>query len=457
MLHSKKIIRIFSDLLAINSSLFIVYSFFYNDWSFIFKQEARITLVLVNLIWFFTLFNANPLYGRFEYIIFKEEIQNVLRNYILHFVFFTIILFFINVPHSQEHIFWFISFYGLLLISLFLGRYLLKILFTHSSRIETLNYVVIGHCKALSAIEKTLSDTHFGKVQYLGYFSKEELEGQKYLGEIDGLYDFLKTTKSNLILYASNEMPFLEMRQLMNYAKLNFIDFKIIPIEIEMFSSGINLEIHNGFPLLSVKNESIARIRNRFFKRGFDIVFSLLVIILILSWLYPIIVFLIRLESKGSALFLQKRIGYKNQPFTCYKFRSMVVHQETNEVTQASKNDQRVTKIGAFIRRTNIDEMPQFFNVFIGNMSVVGPRPHAVAHDIQYKNTMEGYILRHYTMPGITGWAQVNGWRGPTDTDQKIIGRAEHDIWYLRNWSFFLDIKIIWMTLFSSKSKENAF
>lgn len=226
---------------------------------------------------------------------------------------------------------------------------------------------------------------------------------------------------------------------------------------VSTYKSVITMEIHNRLPLLSVKNENVARMRNRVSKRFFDIVFSLFVIIFILSWLYPILGILIKLESKGPILFKQQRIGYKNQPFTCYKFRSMVVHEEDNTVTQASKNDDRITKSGAFIRRTNIDEIPQFFNVLIGNMSVVGPRPHAVAHDIQYQNKMEEYILRHYALPGITGWAQVNGWRGPADTDGKIIERTKHDIWYLQNWTFGLDIKIIWMTLFNKKSKENAF
>jgi exopolysaccharide biosynthesis polyprenyl glycosylphosphotransferase len=215
--------------------------------------------------------------------------------------------------------------------------------------------------------------------------------------------------------------------------------------------------VHNGFPLLSAKNEKITRIRYKLLKRCFDIVFSLLVIVFILSWLYPLIALLIKLESRGPVLFLQKRIGYQNNPFICFKFRSMVVHTETGDVMQASKNDPRLTKIGAFIRRHNIDEMPQFFNVLLGNMSVVGPRPHAVPHDIQYKNTMEDYILRHYAKPGITGWAQVNGWRGPTDTRQKIVGRAEHDIWYIRNWSFLLDLEIILKTIISKQSKLNAY
>ena len=135
----------------------------------------------------------------------------------------------------------------------------------------------------------------------------------------------------------------------------------------------------------------------------------------------------------------------------------MSVRENGDVIQQATQNDSRVTRVGAFLRKSNLDEMPQFFNVLMGDMSIVGPRPHAVSHDIQFTNTAEDYILRHYTKPGITGWAQVNGWRGPTDTDGKIQGRTQYDLWYLHNWSFWLDIKIIFLTVFGSKVRENVF
>lgn len=455
MIHSKKLIRIASDFTALNISLFVTYWLFI-DWA-IERQELRIGIVLVNLLWFSLLLSTNPLYRGIEYLSFKREMKGIFQNYAAHFVLFSLAEMFINTPKSVEYFYWLLSFYATLLGTLILGRFLLKTVFNGYSKTETLKYVVVGYSKALHSIEKALHEEHLGKIQYLGYFSKNNKKGQNYLGEIDHIYDYLKISGSNLILCAPDEMPVSKVEQLMQYAKHNFIDFKVIPLEIEMFTSGIAVEVHNGFPLLSAKNEKITRIRYKLLKRCFDIVFSLFVIVFILSWLYPLIALLIKWESKGPVLFLQKRIGYQNQPFICFKFRSMVVHAERGGVTQASKNDPRLTKIGAFIRRHNIDEMPQFFNVLIGNMSVVGPRPHAVPHDIQYKNTMEDYILRHYAKPGITGWAQVNGWRGPTDTRQKIVGRAEHDIWYIRNWSFLLDLEIIWKTIISKQSKLNAY
>jgi lipopolysaccharide/colanic/teichoic acid biosynthesis glycosyltransferase len=194
-------------------------------------------------------------------------------------------------------------------------------------------------------------------------------------------------------------------------------------------------------------------------KRLFDIVFSFFVIVGVLSWLMPLIALLIKLESKskGSVLFFQNRIGFQGRMFRCIKFRTMMVQENGGIVAQAKRGDARVTKVGAFLRRTNLDEMPQFLNVFLGDMSVVGPRPHAVAHDVEFQQAKEEYILRHYMKPGITGWAQVNGWRGPTDTDQKISGRTEFDLWYVNNGSLLLDIKIVFLTVFGSKSWEEAF
>ncbi len=450
MLHTKKLIRIFIDLLGINLSYFISFYLVFN--SFVQNQDFIALWVIVNLLWFSTLSVANKLYGRFEYTTFRKEIESVINNYILHLIGFSIIYFFL---FKQDYLFHNV-FYVTLALLLPLGRFLLKRFIPRIGGVTTLNYIIIGYCDVLKKVEATINHAHLGRAKYLGSFGMGIPEPYSKIGEVEYIYDYIKDNNVNMILYASNEMGGKEIRKLMNYSLLNFIEFKIIPLEVELLSRGVKMEVHNGYPIISVKDENIARIRNRFLKRIFDIVFSLLVIIFILSWLFPLLSLLIKLESRGPALFSQKRVGHKNNQFLCHKFRSMIVHED-KEVKQATKGDSRITKIGAFMRRTNLDEMPQFFNVLKGNMTVVGPRPHAVSHDIQFQDELKEYILRHYTKPGITGWAQVNGFRGPTDTKEAIEGRTKYDIWYLRNWSFFLDIKIIFLTLFGKKTKENAF
>ncbi|SFP76696.1 putative colanic acid biosysnthesis UDP-glucose lipid carrier transferase [Geopseudomonas sagittaria] len=166
----------------------------------------------------------------------------------------------------------------------------------------------------------------------------------------------------------------------------------------------------------------------------------------------------IKLSSPGPVLFKQYRTGINGQKFKVYKFRSMVVHQESHgEVTQAQRQDPRITRVGAFLRRTSLDELPQFFNVLQGRMSIVGPRPHALAHNEYYKDLVESYMQRHKVKPGITGWAQVNGYRGETDTLDKMQKRVEHDLWYIDNWSLWLDLKIIFLTIFKGFIGKNAY
>ncbi|WP_460428690.1 undecaprenyl-phosphate glucose phosphotransferase [Azotobacter armeniacus] len=166
----------------------------------------------------------------------------------------------------------------------------------------------------------------------------------------------------------------------------------------------------------------------------------------------------VKLTSRGPMLFKQYRTGISGKRFKVYKFRSMVVHQESNgEVPQACRNDARVTPLGAFLRRTSLDELPQFFNVLQGRMSIVGPRPHALVHNEYYKDLVESYMQRHKVKPGITGWAQVSGYRGETDSLEKMRRRVEFDLWYIDNWSLWLDLKIIFLTVFKGFVNKNAY
>jgi putative colanic acid biosysnthesis UDP-glucose lipid carrier transferase len=454
MSPSKKLICIISDFLALNITLIFTYYWFFKGSTFLEYQEKKAILIIANLLWFSIMFYSNRLYGRFEYTTFKAEIRNLFTNYLAHVFLFYLIYIFIFEKDGQ----FLASFYGFLLIMLSFGRLMLKLFIPQFSNDEVLNYVTIGYCDALPKIEKTIREVTVGKINYVGSFGSTAGKYKRYLGPVESIYDFMKTSNVNLVLYASNEMTPAAIRDFMTFAKHNFIDFKMIPMEMELITEGgAKLELHNGFPVLSAKDENIAYIKNRLIKRIFDLIFSSLVIIFILSWLFPLILILIRLESKGTPLFIQDRVGFRGKVFGCLKFRSMRVRENTGKIEQAKRNDRRVTRIGAFLRKTNLDEMPQFFNVFIGTMSVVGPRPHAVPHDLQFKKTADDYILRHYSKPGITGWAQVNGFRGPTDTDGKIIGRTTFDLWYLKNWSFLLDIKIIFLTVFGSKVKQNVF
>lgn len=239
-------------------------------------------------------------------------------------------------------------------------------------------------------------------------------------------------------------------------AEKHCMRLKLVPdIANSSIVNHLKISYMGGFAVLSHRNEPLEEIENRFKKRCFDIVFSSLVIVFILSWLYPIIGLIIKLQSPGPVLFKQLRSGKNNKSFVCYKFRSMKVNEGFR---QATKDDDRITKIGKFLRKTSLDELPQFFNVLKGDMSTIGPRPHVLTMTKEYSQIINQYMVRHFLKSGITGWAQVNGFRGETKDPELMRKRVEYDIWYLENWSMWLDIKIIFKTIIQvAKGDENVY
>ena len=247
---------------------------------------------------------------------------------------------------------------------------------------------------------------------------------------------FIKTAISNEHLY-----------NLIQELDKMTIRVRIIPDFFNFYTKPQNLSFIGDIPLLSLRREPLESLFNRMFKRGFDMIFSFLVIIGVISWIFPILAILIKLESKGPVFFKQRRSGRDNKPFWCYKFRSMYTNKDS-DILKASRSDIRITRIGTFIRKTSIDELPQFFNVLLGNMSIVGPRPHMLSQTINYSTLVDKYMIRHFVKPGITGWAQVNGYRGEITKFEDLEKRVEHDIWYLENWSFLLDVQVILLTVY---------
>jgi putative colanic acid biosynthesis UDP-glucose lipid carrier transferase len=245
--------------------------------------------------------------------------------------------------------------------------------------------------------------------------------------------------------------------ELAKRAESYFIHFKFIPDYRVFVNRNIFIDFLADIPVISLRNHPLENGGNKMKKRIFDIVFSLLVIILLLSWLIPLVAILIKLNSKGPVFFIQERSGKNNEPFKCLKFRTLRMNDEANS-KQVTKGDNRITALGKFLRKSNIDELPQFLNVFMGDMSVVGPRPHMLRHTNDFTDIYKQYMIRHFVKPGVTGWAQVNGFRGVISEDTHLVKRIEHDIWYMENWSISLDLKIIFMTVYNTvKGDENAF
>ncbi|BDD05958.1 undecaprenyl-phosphate glucose phosphotransferase [Aureibacter tunicatorum] len=298
------------------------------------------------------------------------------------------------------------------------------------------------------------------------YFQQYPENGYSFLGffgngnssrDLRELNQYCLDNEINEIYCCTAFVDAKEINRIINFAEDNFIKVKVIPDYRGFKLKGVEPQIYDYIPVLSIKEIPLDDPFNKFLKRSFDVLFSFLVIVFILSWLVPILGLLIKMESKGPVFFKQKRSGINNEPFWCFKFRSMGVNRDADN-KQATKNDVRITKIGAFIRKTSIDELPQFINVLKGEMSVVGPRPHMLKHTEEYSKIIERFMVRHEVKPGVTGLAQAKGYRGETETTQDMKNRVTMDKFYVANWTFIFDLKIILMTIDSIfNNNENAY
>ncbi len=352
----------------------------------------------------------------------------------------------------------------LILGTIFLGIAFFKFLSFYALkryRSKGLNYrkvIVIGNDESSKKITTVFKNKKELGYQYLGFFSKKESETPDFLGKINDSEEFILNNEVDEIYCTLSQLTKNQITSFTKFANENNKVIKLIPNANEFYNKNLATEYYDDTLLvLNVKKMPFNFSENRFIKRIFDLLFSLFVFIFILSWLTPIIWLLIKIESKGPVFFKQKREGINEKQFVCYKFRSMKLNRESHKI-HATKNDTRVTKIGAFLRKTSLDELPQFFNVLKGDMSVVGPRPHLKSLSLEYQKDVDNYIERHAVKPGITGLAQISGYRGEIKKKSDIKNRVRFDIFYIENWSFLLDIKIILKTVLNIfKGEEKAY
>lgn len=274
---------------------------------------------------------------------------------------------------------------------------------------------------------------------------------------IEEVMNFVMDEKIEEIYASVGELSNEDLVKLIDFVDNNLKVLKFLPDNKEIYSKKLDFSYYGVLPILSLRRIPMDEPFNKFIKRTFDILLSIFVIVFILSWLTPLLGLIIKLESKGPVFFKQKRNGLDYKEFYCYKFRSMKPNPMA-DLEQITKGDERVTRVGRIIRKTSIDELPQFINVLKGEMSVVGPRPHMVSHTHMYAERINKFMVRHFIKPGITGLAQVSGYRGEVETENDIINRVKYDIFYLENWSLFLDIKIVFQTIYNAlKGEEKAY
>jgi len=346
-------------------------------------------------------------------------------------------------------------FYIVLFFTIFMSRHLQRLILKYYRSIgrNTRYIVFIGNNSQISELWNTLviEDPSYG-YKSNGYYADSPMkdcpDGLEYKGTTDELYKLMEATTHEGIandIYCS--MPVTEeenIRRIVKYCNNNFIRFFYVPTIPKALGLGLCQERIGDLIVFTNHLEPMMYPANKFVKRSFDILVSSCILLCILPFT-PIIALIIKLQSPGPIFFKQQRTGLNGNTFYCYKFRSMHVNKDADRL-QASEHDPRKFAFGNFMRKSNIDELPQFFNVLKGDMSIVGPRPHMLLHTEMYSKLIDKYMVRHYVKPGITGWAQVTGYRGETKELWQMEGRVKRDIWYINHWSIWLDIRIMWMT-----------
>jgi putative colanic acid biosysnthesis UDP-glucose lipid carrier transferase len=324
------------------------------------------------------------------------------------------------------------------------------------------NVIIVGWGKAGKELQSFFKSHPEHGYRLLGFFDNQivgnKTGGNKnIIGSLEDIERYVKENEVDEIYCSPYDLDREQVSRLIDFADNNLIRLKFLPDTSGFNNKKFQVDFYDLLPVIVIRSIPLDDALNKIIKRSFDILFSSCIILFLLSWLLPLLAVIIKMDSKGPIFFKQQRSGINNDSFWCWKLRSMYVNEESN-VKQASKNDSRITKVGAFLRKSSLDELPQFFNVFLGNMSVVGPRPHMVKHTEQYSQIIDKYMVRHFIKPGITGLSQVMGYRGDTSDNRKMKGRVKIDIFYLENWSFLLDVKIIFLTVWNVfKGEDNAF
>jgi Undecaprenyl-phosphate glucose phosphotransferase len=405
------------------------------------------------IIWFFSS-NSTKLYDDFRSRNFSIELMTLFKNVFVQLMAAIIILYLMNEIYLSKT---FSFVYAFVLFGFVASQKIIlrKILYSFRKKGRNLrNLLIVGAGdvgKKFYDILKLNSQFGYNIVGFVDDEKKPFLNGQ-YLGAVLELEKVLNSKPVDLVVVALPNYAEEKIEQVTRLCDRYTKKVIIIPDYMRFVSDRYKISMFGRFPVINVREDRLNEVQWRIAKRAFDIAFSLFVILAVFTWLLPLVAVLIKISSTGPVFFKQERWGKNNRKFRAFKFRSMVVQSKDvnykDGFQQATKNDPRVTKIGKILRKTNLDEIPQFLNVLMGDMTVVGPRPHPTPLNMESKEKIDLYMVRHFVKPGLTGWAQVNGYRGETKDDEvKMQKRVGYDLWYIENWSFWLDIQIIFLTI----------
>lgn len=451
--------------LTLLTALLIFVQYYYSTDEFRFFDSTTFGIISTCLLCWFITARTVGLYSDYRERPFSSELVAFVKTFIIYslvvsFIFF---LFFKDYFFIRRILYVHCSVVFVFFpVQKLCIRLALKMLLNSSQGVKRV-LIVGAQDIGLDFYNRFIKNEHFG-YKLAGFVddrANQQINGH-YLGKTSDIESVITKHEFDEIIWTLPMTDGVQLRNVVTVGEKAGKRIRIIQDYQALGISKLQVDKLGNLTIISVRNLPLDKSDSKIVKRLFDIVFSSLVIVLLLSWLLPIISLLIKLSSKGPVFFKQERWGLNNRPIICYKFRSMITGckevDDNGNYLQASKEDERVTTIGKLLRKTNLDELPQFFNVLFGSMSVVGPRPHPVPLNQRSKDLIEHYMMRHWVKPGISGWAQTQGYRGETRDPLLMQKRVEADCWYIENYTFWLDLQIILQTLVNMvKGDKNAY
>jgi putative colanic acid biosynthesis UDP-glucose lipid carrier transferase len=456
--------RLFIDLIVMAIAYLISYHLIRSIYNFTIPSSSLLNIFLASAVIWYINGRVFQLYNEITFISYSQELISLLKASILHLLFLTFVLFLLydNIDLFRAFIFLYnFSLFFLLVLQKYIYRLYQGGIIKMSKPLK--NVLVIGPEIYKTNVFRSMLSNNSLDFKIVGaLFDEENNDNIKdYLGKITELEKVLISLNVDEVMISLPKNKIDEIEYVNEICESKGLRVTYLSSEFNLYDVGaIKITNYAGFPLVMIRYYPLDERENRFFKRIFDILFSLSFLIFIFSWAFPLIAIAVKLSSKGPIFFKQSRWGINNKKIICYKFRTMYVDNINNGINfiQVTKNDPRVTPVGRFLRRTSFDEFPQFFHVLIGSMSIVGPRPHAIKQNLESRDIIKNYMLRHLVKPGITGWAQVNGSRGEIKDNSDMQKRINFDLWYIENWNLWLDLQIILQTTINLiKGDENAY
>jgi len=438
-----RVLLFLADLFFLNFAIYISYLTSFS----IAEDNNRVYLVIYSsLAWLFLALVSNP-YGITKNWSLSKIAKNQFVFLLIHLLVVASLVLFFKKSYSFLQIgtiyFVFVPIFFLSKLAIF---YVRKIKTGEVTR----NYLLIGRNDLAYQLRRYFLLNPTESFRFAGYIDLSD-------SFVDNVREFCANNEVHQIFFCAPLVTDIEMKKLVDFGLDSLIKVKIVVDTGAVNSRALKLDENDHQPAFEMAVIPLDEKRNQLIKRIFDLIFSSIFSLVVLSWLVPIMALLIKLDSRGPVFFVQKRNGQKNTPFGCIKFRTMIVNQES-DVKQATKDDNRITRLGKFLRKSSVDEFPQFINVLIGDMSLIGPRPHPIKLNEEFAKKINNIMARHYVKPGITGLAQCMGYRGETKDLADMENRVRLDRYYIENWSFWLDIRIIFLTIVSLlRGSEKAY